>query len=111
MGFLAAARADVPRAKAIFGALVRLRPAGAYCYVGAAMATLNAGRADDAVRVLDRGLAAVGQDDQPQLHAFRALALQLAGRASESRRALGEAGDASLAKGMRGRGTIEPEGN
>ena len=111
VGFLAAARGDIPRAERIFGALERIRPAGAYCYVGPAMACLNAGRADEAVRELDRGLALVSEEDRQQLQAFRALALQLAGRTSESLRALAQAPEVELANAMLGQGTMQLEGN
>lgn len=110
VGFLAAAGGDVQRAEAIFGALERVRPAGAYCYLGRALACLNAGRADDAVAMLERGLPLVAPDDQPRLQAFRGLALQLAGRQGASRQALEQAGADPLARAMLGHGTIHPEG-
>ncbi len=102
MGFLAAARGDTRRAEVIFRALERVRPAATFPYVGVAAALMNAGRPDEAVQELDRGLKAVGPQDQEELQAFRGLALQLAGRTSESRRALQLAGDLPLARAMRG---------
>ena len=102
VGFLAAACGDTRRAQAIFSALERVRPAANFPYVGMAAALMNAGRPDEAVRELDRGLKAVGPQDQQELQAFRGLALQLAGRTSESRQALALAGDLPLAKAMRG---------
>jgi hypothetical protein len=111
VGFLASATGDTQRAEAIFGALERVRPAGAYCYVGLALACLNAGRADDAVGALDRGLLRVAPDDRESLQAFRGLALQLAGRSSESMRALAQASHTALAKAMLGQGTMQKEGN
>ncbi|HSV44835.1 MAG TPA: hypothetical protein VLJ58_03500, partial [Ramlibacter sp.] len=102
VGFLASARADVRRAETVFGALEQLRPDAAFPYVGAATALLNAGRAEEAVAALDRGLAADGQRDAGELQAFRGLALQLAGRASESVRAMRAAGDTRLARAMLG---------
>lgn len=102
VGFLAAAQGDVRRAEVIFRALQRVRPAASFPYVGLAAALMNAGRADEAVRVLDEGVEEGGPQDLPELQAFRGLALQLAGRASESMRALQLAGDVSLARVMRG---------
>lgn len=87
IGFLAAARADVPRAEVIFGALERVRPRRGFPYVGLAVSYLNAQRADDAVSALNRGGACVGVDEFAEVEALRALALHLAGRSSESRRA------------------------
>ncbi|MEF9999332.1 MAG: hypothetical protein RR720_10260 [Comamonas sp.] len=83
VGFLAAGRGDVPRALRIFEALARLRPDRAFAHIGAATALLNASRASDAVQQLQ----AVRMPDGPErdmLEAFRGLALQLAGRRSES---------------------------
>ena len=108
VGFLAAARGDVRRSEVIFGALERIRPAGAYCYVGLAMAYLNAGRGDDAVQVLQRGLSAVEPDDQGDVQAFRGLALQLAGRASASRRAFQDA-KVGFARAMLGQTEFQAE--
>lgn len=71
-------------------------------YVGWAMACMNAGRPDEAVVVLDRGLRRVPREEQGELQAFRGLALQLAGRAAESARALQAAGEVPLARAMRG---------
>ena len=66
------------------------------------MTLLNQGRGDDAVRELDSGLAAAGEDARAELSAFRGFALQLAGRASESVRALRSAGEHPLARSMLG---------
>jgi hypothetical protein len=54
------------------------------------------------VRILDRGLAQADDESRADLQAFRGLALQLAGRASESTRALQAAGDHRLALAMLG---------
>ncbi|MEO5672264.1 MAG: hypothetical protein ABIR26_16370 [Ramlibacter sp.] len=108
VGFLAAGRGDVRRAEVIFSALERVRPAGAYCFVGMAMAYLNAGRADDAARVLHRGLSAVEKEDLGHIHAFRGLALQLAGRANASLRALEEA-KVGFARAMLGQTEVHME--
>lgn len=105
VGFLAAARGDIRNAQAIFLALERLRPAASFPYVGMAAALMNAGKPDEAVQVLDRGLRAAGPQEQEELQAFRGLALHLAGRASESQRALQLAGDLPLARVMRGERT------
>lgn len=110
VGFLASARGDVARADAIFMALERLRPAGVFVHVGRAMAYLNAGRCDDAAALLERGLAQVPAQDRAELQAFRGLALQLAGRRSESLRALEQAEGSALAQAMRGTGTMPNEG-
>jgi hypothetical protein len=95
----------VRRAEAIFSALRSSRPQGASPYVGLAMALVNGGRADDAVRELDRGLAAATDEaTRAELNAFRGLVLQLAGRASESVRALRSAASHPLAQAMLGEG-------
>jgi len=109
VGFLAAARADVQRAEAIFGALALLRPDRSFAYVGLAMAYLNSARPEEAVGVLARGAKAVRAQDQSELQSVRALALQLAGRSAESLRALQEAGLNPLAQAMQGHSHIELE--
>jgi hypothetical protein len=101
-GFLAAARGDLRRAEAVFGALERCRPLAAFPYVGQAVALMNAGQADEAARVLERGAAIASGEAAAELQAFRGLALQLAGRAGESLRALRAAGDQPLALAMLG---------
>lgn len=83
VGFLAAGRGDVSRALRIFEALALLRPERAFAYVGMTAALLNAARAMDAVQRLH----AVRLPDGPEtdmLEAFKGLALQFAGRSSES---------------------------
>ncbi len=102
IGFLAAARGDVSRAQRIFGALECIRPACAAVYVGLASAFLNRGGFDEALRILDRGLLFVEPADARVLHAFRALAFELAGRGSERLRALRQAGNLPLALAMQG---------
>ncbi len=111
VGFLASARGDVKRAEAIFGGLERVRPQRDFPYVGLATCYLNAGRADDAVRVLERAGREVQAEDQPQVAAFRALALQLARRASESARAAREAGEHPLARALLGDSRPSPTGH
>ena len=87
---LAAGTGDLKRAGAIFGALCRLRPDRAYPLVGLAVAYLNAGRAADAVRLLEDARLQ-NPDERGVLLAWRGLALQLAGRSAESRRLFAEA--------------------
>lgn len=89
IGMLAAGAGDLGRADAIFGALRQLRPGRAYPLVGLAVARLNAGRAIDAVRLLEKA----DLEDIEELavaQAWRGLALQLAGRRGESLRVLQE---------------------
>ena len=102
MGFLAAARADVKRAEAIFSALALLRPDRSFAYVGLAMAYLNSDRPEEAVALLARAIPVVREHDQSELQSVRALALQLAGRSAESLRALQAAGLNPLAQAMQG---------
>lgn len=106
VGFLAAASGDVLRAERIFGGLARLRPGRAYPCVGLAVAWMNAGRAADAVVLLEKAQA-TDVEERATLDAWRGFALQLAGRSGESRRVLdtlaesdGEAG--RLARGLLG---------
>lgn len=102
IGFIAAAQARVAQAEAIFAAVEMERPANAAAYVGLAMAYLVNGRVNDALLAIDRGLRAEGQADVAELHAFRGLALQLAGRTTESAKALRQAGAQPLAQAMLG---------
>ncbi|MET1115649.1 MAG: hypothetical protein ABWY08_11960 [Comamonas sp.] len=83
VGFLAAGHGDAPRALHIFDALAVLRPNRAFAFVGLACALMNAGRAAEAVQRL-QALHLPEGPERDMLHAFQALALQLAGRASES---------------------------
>jgi Flp pilus assembly protein TadD len=87
VGFLAAASGDVRRAERIFDGLARLRPGRAYPLVGLAVAWMNAGRAAEAVAMLEKAQTA-DPEERATLDAWRGFALQLAGRASESRRVL-----------------------
>ena len=82
-GFLAAGRGDVPRALRIFEALVVLRPDHAFGFIGIASALMNAGRATEAVQRLQSVRLPPGAETD-MLEAFLGLALQLAGRVSES---------------------------
>lgn len=90
IGMLAAEAGDVARADAVFGALRRVRPDRAYPYIGLVLARLAAGRAGEAVRLLEDAEIADPQE-RGVLHAWRGLALQLAGRSAESRKVLAEA--------------------
>jgi predicted Zn-dependent protease len=106
VGFLAAASGDVLRAERIFGGLARLRPGRAYPSVGLAVAWMNAGRAADAVVLLEKAQA-TDPEERATLDAWRGFALQLAGRTGESRRVLdtlaAQEGDAGhLARGLLG---------
>lgn len=97
VGFLASSRGDLASASTIFEALERCRPYASFAYIGQAIALVNRGRHDDAIRVLDRGLTMVNADDSAEMHAFRALALGLAGRARECDRAIEAAGEHPMA--------------
>lgn len=87
VGFLAAGCGDLARADAIFGALRLLRPDRAFPYIGLATARMNAGRAADAVTVLEA--AHITDTAGAQIvRTWYGLALQQAGRNDESRRVL-----------------------
>ncbi|KRC70302.1 hypothetical protein D3C87_406700 [compost metagenome] len=106
VGFLAAGAGDAARAETIFNALRRLRPAAAYPLIGLTVACLNAGRAPDAVALLESA-AMADPGERALLDAWRGFALQLAGRNGESRRLLeavaqGQGDGATLARGLLG---------
>ncbi|QKV54384.1 hypothetical protein [Comamonas antarctica] len=84
VGFLAAGRGDVAAALRIFEALAVLRPEQAFAFVGLGSALMNAGRAGEAVQRLQAVSLPPGAEAD-MLDSFKALALQLAGRHSESR--------------------------
>lgn len=90
VGMLAASCGDVRHADTIFNALRRVRPDRAYPLVGLAVARLNAGRAAEAARLLEAADLADPQE-RAVAHAWRGLALQLAGFGAESRRVLADA--------------------
>ena len=102
IGFVAAGRGDVKHATIIFAALQRLRPQRAFAYVGQALALMNALRHDEAAVLLDRAAEHVLASEQAELNVFRGLALQLAGRSSESVRALQAASSLRIARMMLG---------
>jgi predicted Zn-dependent protease len=106
VGFLAAGAGDVARAETIFKALRRLRPAAAYPLVGLAVAWMNAGRAPEAVSLLESAVIAE-PGERALLDAWRGFALQLSGRNGESQRLLervarGEGDGPALARGLLG---------
>jgi hypothetical protein len=92
-GFLASGQGDVGRARRIFNGLALARPGRAFHAVGLALAFLNAARTAEAVQVLAQAEAA-NADERETLDAWRGLALQLDGRADESRRLLRAVADA-----------------
>lgn len=108
VGFLAASRGDAKRAKGIFIGLQKLRPQRAFAYVGLAVALMNTGRHDEAATLLTNAVERVDLEEQGEVNAFLGLALQLAGRTSESLRALHAASECRLAQVMLGQCTAEP---
>lgn len=106
VGFLAAGAGDVARAESIFKALRRMRPVAAYPLVGLAVAWMNAGRAPEAVTLLESATIS-DPAERALLDAWRGFALQLSGRNGESRRLLetvarGEGDGPALARGLLG---------
>lgn len=97
-GFLASGQGDVGRARRIFNGLALARPGRAFHAVGLALAFLNAARTAEAVDVLAQAQAA-DDGERETLDAWRGLALQLDGRADESRRLLRAVADAPLPAG------------
>ncbi|SAI69983.1 Flp pilus assembly protein TadD%2C contains TPR repeats [Bordetella ansorpii] len=90
VGMLAARAGDLARADAIFNGLRAVRPGRAYPYIGLALARIARGRADEAVQLLEHAVLA-DDAERAQAQAWRGLALQLAGRAAESRKVLQDA--------------------
>lgn len=84
VGFLAAGRGEVAAALRIFEALAVLRPDQAFGFVGLGSALMNAGRAGEAVQRLQAVRLPPGPEAD-MLDSFKGVALQLAGRHSESR--------------------------
>lgn len=103
---MASARADIPRAERIFGALLRVRPDRAFGHIGMAAALLNAGRAGEAATRLGRAQLPPGEEAD-MVQAFLGLALQLDGRAGEAMRVLrpmaahGDNGATDVSEGAR----------
>lgn len=83
-GFLAAGRGNVATALRIFEALAMLRPEQAFGFVGLGSALMNAGRVNEAVQRLQSVSLPPGPEAD-MLDSFKGVALQLAGRHSESR--------------------------
>ncbi len=108
VGFLAASRGDTKRAKGIFSGLQQLRPQRAFAYIGLAVALMNTGRHDEAATLLTNAVERVDSDERDEVNAFLGFALQLAGRTSESLRALHAAGESHLAQMMLGQCAAEP---
>lgn len=102
VGFVAAGRGDVARARRIFAALVRLRPQRSFAHIGWAMACLNAGRPQEALDVLSAAVEVNDPQERHELDAYRGLALQLAGHSAQSLQVLQGAGDSSLARALLG---------
>ena len=88
LGFAAAARQWLPWAVDIFEGMKQLRSTRSFTYVGLAMAYINARQPERAVEVLEKVLDVVQADERSDVLAFLGLAYQLAGRATESRKAL-----------------------
>ena len=87
IGMMAAGHGLAAEAITLFQGLQVLRPQRAFPYIGLAVASLNSGHPEEAVRVLEReGLEACPGD--PDLRAFLGLALKLAQRPAESLRVL-----------------------
>lgn len=87
IGFIASGRGDVEHAKAIFDALLLLRPERAFAHVGYAVALMNAGRFADASTFLKAARLPEGRESD-MVEALLGLALQLEGRAGESEQVL-----------------------
>ncbi len=110
IGLIAASHGDVESAEAIFAALELERPTLAISYIGRAMGQMGAGQVTEAILELDRGLRLASPNEHAEIHLFRGVVLQAAGRASESVRALREAGDMPLALAMLGQPPAAREG-
>lgn len=93
VGMVLAGSGKTEPARRVFEALALIRPQRAFPHVGHAMALLNAGRAEDACRLLREAEAQV-VDERPTVQAFLGLALQQAGRSAESQRLLEAAAQA-----------------
>jgi hypothetical protein len=111
LAFVAAGRGAVAETDAIASGLQALRPTQAGPAIAQALARLNAGQADEAVRCLGRELPGADGHEQALQQSFLGLALQLAGRAADSRRVLqAVAGHpaAGLARAMLGQPDHDP---
>lgn len=102
LGFVAAGKGWLAQASQLFSCLIDLAPRRALPHIGLALALLNGGRPDDALRVLERAdkLVAEGdvassdaemsdrRDESALIRAFYGVALKLAGHTTESFRIL-----------------------
>lgn len=77
------------RAAPIFAALAVLRPNNAAAGIGRALTAMTAGKADEAVRILEQE-ALAAEPDSRSARAMLGLALRFAGRNHDSRRVLEE---------------------
>ncbi len=100
VGLMAATQGDVSAAKAIFAAVEQERPEAAVAYIGPALANLFTGNPAEAIDGLQRGLAAVAQEDRPDLQAVLSIAFQVSGRVAEGVEALQAAGGTPLAQAI-----------
>ncbi len=102
IGLMAASTGDAARAEKIFAALERVKPQGCGGYVGRAVGLMFDGKLIDALAILDKGLRLADASEHPELHAFRGLVLQVAGRSAESTKAFLAAGDLPMARALLG---------
>lgn len=102
IGFMAASSGDGRRAARIFEGLMVVRPNRNFTYIGLGLAYMNIGRHAEAMAALDKGLTMVPQQDQAEIHAFRSLALLLAGRQAESREVAKIAQDTEMGRALAG---------
>lgn len=87
IGFIASNQGNVPHAKAIFEALLLVRPDKAMAYVGQGWALIKAGKFADASSFLAAANLPEGVESDT-VEALLGLALQLEGRVCESTRIL-----------------------
>lgn len=97
IGFIASARADVPRAQLIFDAVLHARPERSMGYLGIAIAQLNAGLSHEAVNTLQKAAMPPGEEAD-MIGAFLGLALQMDARTSDSIRMLRQVADGAGAQ-------------
>ena len=88
IAFAATGRKDYARAETIFQSLLVLRPERDFPYLGLGINYLNAGRALDAILILEKGRKMA--PDSPDLAVFLALALRNTKRNGEAAKLLAE---------------------
>ncbi len=102
IAFVAAGKGWLAQASQLFGCLIDLAPQRALPHIGLALALMNGGRADEALRVLERAEKLVAEGDEASsesemsdrrdesalIRAFYGVALKLAGRTAECFRIL-----------------------